>query len=87
MKKVEIKKSNGAQNQYTEYLNLILKPAKQAVPTLQFSRKEVNDFLHVDEGCGFFGFEKSLLKKVFKGMLVIMPWVTHKSTGKIYHNN
>ena len=41
MKKIEISKTNGVPNQYTEYLNLILKTAKRAAPTLRFSRKKL----------------------------------------------
>ena len=41
MKKVEVNKTNGMPNQYTEYLNLIFKTAKRAAPTLRFSRKKL----------------------------------------------
>ena len=39
--KIEFNKTNWVPNQYTEYLNLILKAAKRAAPTLRFSRKKL----------------------------------------------
>ena len=40
MHEITIKEiTNRAPNQYIEYINLILKTAKQAAPTFQFSKK------------------------------------------------
>ena len=39
--KLEIDKTNGVPNQHTGYLNLILKTAKRAAPTIRFSRKKL----------------------------------------------
>ena len=87
MKKVEVNKTNGVPNQYTEYLNLILKTAKRAAPTLRFSRKKIKMMI-LGDGCGYFSVLKNCYsKKVFKGRLVVVPWGTHRYTGKIYHNS
>ena len=84
--KIEIDKTNGVPNRYTEYLDLILKTARRAAPTLRFSRKKIKKMI-LGDGCGYFSVLKNCYsKKVFKGRLVVVPWDTHGSTGKIYHN-
>ena len=42
---MEINKTNGVPNQYTEYLNLIFKTAKRAAPTLRGFQEKVEMIL------------------------------------------
>ena len=72
MKKIEINKTNGVPNQYTEYLDLIFKTAKRAAPIQLFG---FQGKMILGDGCGYFSVLKNCCsKKVFKGRLIVVSW-------------